>query len=872
MGCGCNDKKKSEKMLKELEPKRAAVGFCDVCDPCNYKSDVKLCSFVVPTLEEGRYFRNAFVFVQEDDSVYYIDENRSEIPFGSRPKFIDNFDPEDSANAFKNTIVFDLKSGAGYVYGPDGKRLAIALTATPITSIEGGDGIAVQVDGGKNTISIDAELLADIKTIKTIGSKADKNTQDITSLKEQVNRATGKVDLFDDTIREAHDLADNANQSATVARTEASAANALAKELKESKQDKLTAGDNITIRDNVISATDTTYSPATTEQAGLMTTADREEAKKGFDHIGEVNQANSNVSIEYKRDTSDENGSEYSEESKYLEITGATAEKSGVMTADDKKELTAATAKGKANEKAISAETTAREKADTELGGRIDTEASTREQADTDLGGRIDTETQARTDADTALGERIDAEEAAREKQDGVLDTAIKKETSDRKAKDTEQDKATQANATAIETLTGTVNSNKTATDAAIAKETADRKSADTTLQGNLDKKAQELQKQIDAITSASDVEDVVGTKAELDEYETSKLFDNNIIKVLKDESQDNATTYYRWDTETSAFTLIGSEGPFYTIAQTDTKLNTKQNKLTAGENIQIVGDTISATDTNTTYTAGTGLSLKGTEFSVDSALIPNTDAVDGKISEALSSYATKAELTTGLGTKQNTLKAGTNIKIDAATNTISATDTNTTYKAGEGLKLAENTFSVADTIATKTEVDSKISTALEPYATTEDMTTAVEEAKSLATAASSAASAVDTKLGSYATTEAMNAALAKKQNTLKQGKNITIGSDGTISATADPYTLPAATKTALGGVKVGGGLSVTEDGTLSANVKTAYTLPAATKTALGGVKVGDGISVGEDGTISVSIPQIQEYPDEEWKALGFTM
>lgn len=40
-------------------------------------------------------------------------------------------------------------------------------------------------------------------------------------------------------------------------------------------QDKLTAGTNITISGTTISATDTTYSDATTATAGLMSTADK---------------------------------------------------------------------------------------------------------------------------------------------------------------------------------------------------------------------------------------------------------------------------------------------------------------------------------------------------------------------------------------------------------------------------------------------------------------------------------------------------------------------------------------------------------------------------------------------------------------------
>ena len=61
-------------------------------------------------------------------------------------------------------------------------------------------------------------------------------------------------------------------------------------------------------------------------------------------------------------------------------------------------------------DKSLTAETTARDSADTALGTRIDNETQARTDADTELGTRIDNETQARTDADTALGTRIDNE------------------------------------------------------------------------------------------------------------------------------------------------------------------------------------------------------------------------------------------------------------------------------------------------------------------------------------------------------------------------------------------------------------------------------------------------------------------------------
>ncbi len=89
------------------------------------------------------------------------------------------------------------------------------------------------------------------------------------------------------------------------------------------------------------------------------------------------------------------------------------------------------------------------------------------------------------------------------------------------------------------------------------------------------------LQAQIDGIAASSDVTDIVGTKAQLNAYDTSKLNNNDIVKVLQDESQNGETTYYRWSTTTQTFTLIGEEGPYYTKSEADVLLNTKVDKVT---------------------------------------------------------------------------------------------------------------------------------------------------------------------------------------------------------------------------------------------------------------------------------------------------
>ena len=83
-----------------------------------------------------------------------------------------------------------------------------------------------------------------------------------------------------------------------------------------------------------------------------------------------------------------------------------------------------------------------------------------------------------------------------------------------------------------------------------------------------VDVAANNLQTQIDAITSASDVFDVVGTYAQLQAYDTSTVPVNDIIKVLQDETRQNAATYYRWSG--TAWVYVGQEGPYYTKSEID--------------------------------------------------------------------------------------------------------------------------------------------------------------------------------------------------------------------------------------------------------------------------------------------------------------
>lgn len=110
--------------------------------------------------------------------------------------------------------------------------------------------------------------------------------------------------------------------------------------------------------------------------------------------------------------------------------------------------------------------------------------------------------------------------------------------------------------------------------------------------------RVEKLQADLEELKNNPDVADIVPTYADLQAYDTSKLTDKAVIRVLADETHDGQSTYYRYSTSTHQFTYLGTAGDYYTKTQTDTLLAAKQDKLVAGENITIAADgkTISAT------------------------------------------------------------------------------------------------------------------------------------------------------------------------------------------------------------------------------------------------------------------------------------
>lgn len=79
--------------------------------------------------------------------------------------------------------------------------------------------------------------------------------------------------------------------------------------------------------------------------------------------------------------------------------------------------------------------------------------------------------------------------------------------------------------------------------------------------------RVQALQDDVEEIKNNPDVVDIVDTYADLQAYDTQHLTDNDIIRVLNDETHDGYSTYYRYDKNSDTWTYVGTVGS-YTIEE----------------------------------------------------------------------------------------------------------------------------------------------------------------------------------------------------------------------------------------------------------------------------------------------------------------
>ena len=377
----------------------------------------------------------------------------------------------------------------------------------------------------------------------------------------------------------------------------------------------------------------------------------------------------------------------------------------------------------------------------------------------------------------------------------------------------------------------------KDETDTLIATEAETRDAADLNLQG-----------QIDAISSASDVVDVVGTYAELQSYDTSKLSDNDIIKVLTDETHDDAISYYRWNDATNAFTYIGSQGPFYTKSETDAtfvpQTRTINGKglnsdvvLTAADvnalpastviptvndatlTIQKNGTTVTTFTANSAQNATANISVptKVSDITNDLNFVEETDLANVAFSGAYADITG----TPYIPTKTSDLTNDSNFASDA--NYVHTDNNFTTALKNklDGIATGAEVNVQSDWDVADTSSDAFIKNKPAIPTKTSDLT---NDSGFITSAALPTKTSDLTNDSGFITNQVNNLANYYDQTAINSMFNALDVPTKTSELTNDSgflttSTLPIATASSLGVVKIGSGINVASDGTISAAV-----------------------------------------------------
>lgn len=423
----------------------------------------------------------------------------------------------------------------------------------------------------------------------------------------------------------------------------------------------------------------------------------------------------------------------------------------------------------------------------------------------------------------------------------------------------------------------------KDETDTLIATEAETRDAADLDLQG-----------QIDAISSASDVVDVVGTYAELQSYDTSKLSDNDIIKVLTDETHDDAISYYRWNDTTNVFTYIGSQGPFYTKSETDATfvpqtrtINGKGlnsdvvltaadvNALPASTVIPTVNDaTLTIQKNGTTVTTFTANSAQNATANI-SVPTDTSDLTNG------AGYITSAAVPTNVSDLVN--DAGYITSSDYATNVTSGTIKVT---GAFGLDMS-NSGELKGAVVSTSDYPSMWNDAVVSKGTLENALSAKNYATQSDIPTVNDATLTIQKNGTDVATFTANSAT-------NQTANITVPTDTSDLTNGAGFITSAAVPTKTSDLTNDSGFITNQVNNLanyytqsevngmlnalSVPTKTSdlvndsgflTSIPIASASTLGGVKIGNGINVAADGTISAAISASLDWNDITNKPTG---
>jgi hypothetical protein len=156
------------------------------------------------------------------------------------------------------------------------------------------------------------------------------------------------------------------------------------------------------------------------------------------------------------------------------------------------------------------------------------------------------------------------------------------------------------------------------------------------------------------------------------------------------EELQDIIGAMFSTNTETRvAATYDDTNGKINIVVDDMTADN--NTTYSAGTNMSLSGTTFSSTDTNTTYSAGTNMSLSGTTFS----------STDTNTVYTHPTSAGNKHVPTGGSSGQFLKYSSSGTAIWATPSYTTNTDTNTTYSAGTNMSLSGTTFSSTDTNTT---------------------------------------------------------------------------------------------------------------------------------------------------------------------------
>lgn len=439
-------------------------------------------------------------------------------------------------------------------------------------------------------------------------------------------------------------------------------------------------------------------------------------------------------------------------------------------------------------------------------------------------------------------------------------------------------------------------------TDQEVDAEAGLRENADGELQDAIDDEGdaraaadQEIWEEINAIEAASDVVDLVGTYADLQNYDTSSLKDNDVIKVLQDETHNDAITYYRWNAETQTFTYIGAEGPYYTTAETDALLDDKQDTLTAGSNIQINNNVISATDT--TYSAGSGITIDANNAISADDQLHNLELYayfDGINPQVFQYNNNKLPIYFGgniywdsvngyINAAGTTYTAGSNIQISNQ-NVISATDTTYSVFDSQNAGLVPASTGVStDVVLTEGGWQQLSHSALRfqlpdgsEYVWTENN---YESPATIVLPAGTEVYYLSTLTpGTYQFGIITRYNVAVTGSDLfsdMQSQGVVLQCNGTL------YTISSARQTTNGYAFVIQDITSADQDVYIleitnstygfdtvTKVSSQYTLPTASSSTLGGVKVGSNLSIDANGVLSATVPATNNISQADWTAL----